>query len=234
MRYRSSWSVFFQGLRDSLSIGVGYLPVAISFGLAAIHADFAPWAAVLVSILVYAGASQFILIALIAGGGSAASVIGIVLLMNLRHMFYGPALVSRLDAAERRLPLPVLAAGLTDEVFATSVSKLAERPAHEREHWYAGLQLGAYLSWVSGTALGAYFGKDWLQSSAIMAQTLSFVLPALFFALLLEIRRFVPWYVPAGAAAMTLVSMAVLPAYAAIVMGMLAGALLRFRQARGA
>jgi 4-azaleucine resistance transporter AzlC len=225
---------FMRGLKDSLSIAVGYLPVAISFGLAAIHADFSPWMAVLASIVVYAGASQFILIVLIAGGGSALSVIGIVLLMNLRHLFYGPALMTRLDGASRRLPVPILAAGLTDEVFATSISKLGEQPANEREYWYAGLQLGAYLAWVSGTALGAFFGKDWLQSSAIMAQTLSFVLPALFFALLLEIRRIVPWSVLAGAAAVTLISMVLLPAYGAIVAGMLAGAILRLRHARGA
>jgi 4-azaleucine resistance transporter AzlC len=232
--HRSAWPVFFHGLRDSLSIALGYLPVAISFGLAAIHAGFAPWVAVLISILVYAGAAQFILITLLAGGGSPVSVIGIVLLMNVRHVFYGPALASRLDSSSRRLPTPLLAAGLTDEVFATSISKLAERPGHEREYWYAGLQLGAYLAWVAGTALGAYFGKDWLQSSAVLAQTLGFVLPALFFALLLEIRGIVPWYVLAGAAAMTLIGMAVLPAYGAIVAGMLAGALLRFRRARGA
>lgn len=221
---------FFRGLFDSLSIGLGYVPVAISFGLAAVYADISPWMAVLVSILVYAGASQFILVSLVASGGAALSVIGIVLLMNLRHFFYGPALIAKLGKTRRRLPLFVLAAGLTDEVFATSISKLDSQPVQEREHWYAGLQLGAYLAWVGGTALGAFFGHDWISGSPLLSQTLGFVLPALFFALLLEIRHIVPAYVLVGAGLATLLGSLLLPAYGAIIAGMLAGALLSARR----
>lgn len=222
---------FVRGLFDSLSIAVGYVPVAVSFGLAAVYADISPWMVVLVSILVYAGASQFILISLVASGSAALSIVGIVLLMNLRHLFYGPALMVRLDKTQRRLPMLLLAAGLTDEVFATSISKLERQPVHERESWYAGLQLGAYLAWVGGTALGAFFGHDWVHDSLLLSQTLAFVLPALFFALLLEIRRVVAFPVLAGAAAATLLSLSILPAYGAIVAGMLVGALLGLRRA---
>lgn len=222
-------SAFLRGLADSVSIAVGYVPVAISFGLAAVYADISPFMAVLTSVLVYAGASQFILVSLIAGGGAAASVVGIVLLMNLRHLFYGPALMARFDG-ERRLPLIAMAAGLTDEVFATAIGKLERLPGSDREGWYAGLQLGAYLSWVGGTAVGAYFGHDWIRDSVILSQTLGFVLPALFFALLLEIRQLVPLRVLAAAAVATLLGLWLLPPYGAIVLGMLAGALLAGRQ----
>jgi 4-azaleucine resistance transporter AzlC len=215
---------FFRGLADSLSIAVGYVPVAISFGLSAIYADLTPLMAVAVSLLVYAGASQFILISLVGGPGSAISIVSIVLLMNLRHLFYGPALMSRFDADQRRLPAALLAAGLTDEVFATSISKMAAQPAHERELWYAGLQLGAYAAWVGGTAAGAYFGHDWIKQSALLGQTLGFVLPALFFALLLEIRHLVAMRVLIAAAACAFAALWILPPYAAIVAGMLAGA----------
>ncbi len=222
-------AAFFRGLADSLSIAVGYVPVAVSFGLAAIYAGMPPFMAVLTSLLVYAGASQFILISLIAGGGSAAGVVGIVLLMNLRHLFYGPALLAKLQGARRKLPTIALAAGLTDEVFAASISKLARQPAEQREPWYLGLQLGAYLSWVGGTALGAYFGHDWIQDTPIVSQTLGFVLPALFFALLLEIRKLVRRRVLAAAAIAAALALMVLPSHAAIVLGMLAGALMAWR-----
>lgn len=221
---------FFRGLLDSLSIGIGYIPVAASFGLAAVHADVSPLMAIFISIVVYAGASQFILISLIASGSSAISVVAIVLLMNLRHVFYGPAVISKLDVAQRRFPAFLLAAGLTDEVFAASVSKLGLQPAAEREPWYVGLQLGAYSCWVLGTALGAYIGHDLLRQSVILSQTLSFVLPALFFALLLEIRQITPLYVLIGTAIATWVALWLLPAYGAIVVGMLAGAFLAGRR----
>ncbi|RTZ47899.1 branched-chain amino acid ABC transporter permease [Candidimonas sp. SYP-B2681] len=222
---------FFRGFTDSISIAVGYIPVAISFGLAAVYADLSPWLAVLVSLLVYAGASQFILISLVASGTAAFSVVGIVLLMNLRHLFYGPAVLSSLAPSKRSVPVLFLAAGLTDEVFATSISRMAKQPPEERESWYLGLQLGAYLAWVGGTAIGAFFGHDWVRDSEILMQTLGFVLPALFFALLLEIRRVVPTYLLVGAAAATILCLSVLPAYGAIVAGMAAGALLGARRA---
>lgn len=221
---------FFRGLLDSLSIGIGYIPVAISFGLAAVHADLSPWMAVLISVVVYAGASQFILVSLLASGSSAISIVAIVLLMNLRHVFYGPAIINKLEASQRRFPAIFLAAGLTDEVFAASISKLGLQPAADRESWYVGLQLGAYFCWVLGTVLGAYVGHDLLRQSAILSQTLSFVLPALFFALLLEIKQITPLYVLIGTAIATWVSLLLLPAYGAIAAGMLAGAFLAGRR----
>lgn len=220
---------FLAGLRDSLSIVMGYIPVAISFGLAAMYAGMPPWFAVLASLLVYAGASQFILISLIAAGGAPLSVIGIVLLMNLRHLFYGPAVLGCLGIAQRRLPMPLLAAGLTDEVFATAMASMQARPEQGREYWYAGLQLGAYTSWVGGTAIGVWFGRDWLAQSPLLAQTLGFVLPALFFALLLEIRKLVAARVLVAAVAATIVLLCLLPAYIAIIAAMAVGALVAGR-----
>jgi 4-azaleucine resistance transporter AzlC len=221
---------FFRGLTQSLTIAVGYIPVGASFGLAAIHADLSPSMALLISVLVYAGASQFILIVLVSGGSSVLGVVSIMLLMNLRHLFYGPAVMSRFDLAHRRWPTFFLAAGLTDEVFATSISKLAQQPPADRESWYVGLQLGSYAAWVLGTALGAYVGHDIIQQSEILSQSLGFVLPALFFALLLEIKQIAPLYVLAGVAVMTLIGLWLLPVYAVIIVGMLTGVLLAGRR----
>lgn len=221
---------FVQGLRDSVSIAVGYIPVAISFGLAAVHVGLSPIMTILTSMLIYAGASQFILVGLIATGGSLASIVGIILLMNLRHIFYGPAVLAKLGEASRRLPVGLLAAGLTDEVFATAVGKLGQQAPAAREYWYAGLQLGAYSSWVLGTVVGAYFGHDWLSQSPVLSKALGFVLPALFCALLLEIRKIVPFRVLVAAGIATLLGLALLPAYGAIIAGMLAGALFSARR----
>ncbi|MGE8591331.1 MAG: AzlC family ABC transporter permease [Alcaligenes sp.] len=223
-------SAYLRGMRDSASIALGYVPVAISFGLSAVHAGLSPWLAVLVSLVVYAGASQFILISLLAAGAAYPSILGIVVVMNLRHLFYGPALLG-FFSGPRTVRSLWLAPGLTDEVFAASAGSLSRQPPREQESWYCGLQLGAYLSWVGGTALGAFFAGDLLGQSPVLEKTLGFVLPALFFALLLEIRRSAPMMVMAGAGLAALLAMLTLPSYLAIVVGMLAGGLMALRRA---
>lgn len=118
---------FFKGLLASLAIAIGYLPIAFSFGLAALQAGLEPGTTVLVSAVVFAGASQFVLIALLSSGAGLISVLPTVTLMNARHLFYGPALLGKLDG-HARLPAPLLSFGLTDEVFATAMGKLGDLP----------------------------------------------------------------------------------------------------------
>ena len=62
---------FALGVRDSFAIVLGYVPVAISFGLAASQAKIPAWLTVFASIMMFAGAAQFVLVALVATGASA-------------------------------------------------------------------------------------------------------------------------------------------------------------------
>lgn len=216
---------FCRGLKDSLSIAVGYVPVAISFGLAAVAVDVPAWAAILFSVLVYAGASQFVLVSLISQQACFLTVVAVVWLMNLRHLFYGPALLNAAQPCTPKRPMLFWGAGLTDEVFATAVGRFAKQPESEKEGWYLGLQLGAYLSWVGGTAVGALFGADWLGRWEVLDKSLGFVLPALFFTLLLEIAEAVPRQVLLAAALGSGLSLLIMPVYMAIIVGMFAGCL---------
>mgnify|MGYP001437700253 CR=1 FL=1 len=54
-----------QGVIDGLPLLGGYIPVAISFGVIAVQAGFSTLEATLISIFIYAGASQFLLVALL-------------------------------------------------------------------------------------------------------------------------------------------------------------------------
>lgn len=216
-------SDFRRGLLDSSAIALGYIPVAISFGLTAYHQGLSPFVAVLISLLVYAGASQFVLLSMLATGANMASLLAVVVVMNLRHLFYGPSILTHFGTAPRHLSVFILGAGLTDEVFASASGKMANVPAEQREWWYCGLQLGAYASWVGGTAVGAYLAQDLLADSQVLTKTLGFVLPALFFALLLEIRHAVAPGVMYTAAVVALLSVWLMPAYLGIIVAMLAG-----------
>ncbi|VFR37653.1 Branched-chain amino acid transport, AzlC [plant metagenome] len=215
---------FLKGLATSLSIAAGYLPIAFSFGIAAVEAGLSPGMALLVSVLVYAGASQFILIALLTSGAGLVTAVATVWLMNARHVFYGPALATRLTAPGR-LPTPLLAFGLTDEVFATAMSRIDAQPAQARESWHLGLQVGAYGAWVLGTALGTSLVGGIAHWPVFVQQGLTFVLPALFLALLLDMDV-ARYRVPIAAAAIAAVLLSfVLPSYNALALAILVGAL---------
>ena len=141
---RSDLGGFAGGLIASLSIAAGYVPIAISFGLVAVQAGLSPLNAVLVSALIFAGASQFVLVSLLTSGAGFFAALATLLLMNARHIFYGPALSRKLPRTRSRLPRALLALGLTDEVFAMSLARLDQVQEHRREAWHLGLQIGAY------------------------------------------------------------------------------------------
>ncbi|ABE57752.1 MULTISPECIES: AzlC family ABC transporter permease [Chromohalobacter] len=227
----SAWRSGRRGLRDSVSLAVGYAPIAFSFGVISVQAGLSPWQAVAISLLVFAGASQFVMVAMMAAGSGGLTVLSAVVMMNLRHLFYGPALATRLTSMPRRLA-PWLAFGLTDEVFATAMAKGASRPLSPA--WCLGLAAGAYLAWVGGTALGAGVGAGWASDGGYVAQALDFVLPALFLALLAQAWRRARWPVVAVAAGATLLGMVWWPGHVAMLVGMLAGAAVGSRRPRPA
>ncbi len=59
---------FRDGLSASLSIVLGYFPIAFSFGVAATRAGFTGLETTALSLIIYAGASQFLALALLASG----------------------------------------------------------------------------------------------------------------------------------------------------------------------
>jgi|SRR5699024_10757820 len=214
------------GLLASIPIMLGYFPIAFSFGISALQAGINPWIIAATSLFIYAGAAQFILIALLAAGGSFLTVVPTIILINTRHLFYGPALIHRLrpTGSAPHFPMAVLAYGLTDEVFASALARIDRIPIARRESWYVGLQIGAYAAWVGGTIVGITIGQSYQQSSIFITALLSFILPALFFTLLLESsspRRYRTIVVTALA---TLLLQALLPTHHALVAGMLIGA----------
>ena len=114
--------------------------------------------------------------------------------------------------------------GLTDEVFGQALGSLA-RGQKFSEGYMFGLGLGAYASWLAGTAVGAVAGGGALDGWPAVNAGLGFMLPALFLALLLSImtRRQLP--VIAVAALATVAGTVALGATSGILLGMLAGAL---------
>jgi 4-azaleucine resistance transporter AzlC len=174
-------SPWLQGAKDALPLLGGYIPVAISFGLISVQAGFSALESTLISALIYAGASQFLFIAMVASGAPLWLVVLMTLLINARHVVYGPNLAPYLPPGRS---WPWLMHGLTDQIFALAHSRLPQLAEKDRMGWYSAAALVAWLSWIAGTALGAVAGAQITERWPLLGEVMPFALPALFLVLL--------------------------------------------------
>lgn len=216
-------SSFADGLGAALPIALGYFPIAFAFGVAATGAGLSGVEAFALSLIIYAGAAQFLAIALVTGGAPLIVAAFTLIAMNLRHVLYGPALMKRAGPGASRRLAWFWAFGLTDEVFGAALGQMA-RGRRFSEAFMFGLGLGAYASWLGGTALGAWAGGGALARWPVAEAGLSFMLPALFLALLLSILSRVQLPAIAVAALATVAVTLAWSGTAGILAGMIAGA----------
>jgi 4-azaleucine resistance transporter AzlC len=211
------------GLRAGLPVAIGYFPIAFSFGVAATRAGLSPAEAVALSVIIYAGASQFLALALFTSGAPVVVSALTLVAMNVRHVLYGPALLKEAGPAASTRHAWAWAWGLTDEVFGATLGALrAGRPFGEA--FMLGIGGAAYVAWIAGTAAGAVAGGGALDAWPGLSAGLSFMLPALFLALLLSILSTHQVPVVAVAAVATVAMTLALSPTAGILGGMVSGA----------
>ena len=160
----------------SVPVAVGYVPLGAVFGFLFVQAGGAWWMAIASSVLIYAGASQFMMIPMLTAGLPIGSIALATLVVNLRHVFYGLSLLHLVP--KNGLAKFYLIFGLTDETYSLITTLPAETTPMQRV-W---LTLINQMWWVSGTALGAVLGSQMQNQLA----GLDFALVALFAVLVVE------------------------------------------------
>jgi len=129
------------------------------------------------------------------------------LLINARHIVYGPNLSPYLNQDKKWLPLMH---GLTDQIFALAHARLPLLPDQARIGWYTGAAVLAWLSLIAGTALGAIAGGELTQRWPLINEVLPFALPALFFVLVVPRCNNILWSLTIGLSAVAAVVLKVL------------------------
>ena len=146
---------FSSGLKDGMPICFGYFAVSFAFGIQAAGIGLSVFEASVLSALNVTSAGQFAALAIIASGASLIELAFTQLIINLRYFLMSCALSQKLSPS---LPLGHrlgIAYGMTDEIFAVSVS---QREPLSPFYSY-GLIAVAIPGWVLGTALGAAAGN---------------------------------------------------------------------------
>ncbi len=194
------------GMREVLRGAVEYSPLAlvvasygIIFGVLARGNGLSVAETSLMSLTVFAGASQFIALPMIRDGVSAWALILMALLVNLRHLLYGLTIGRMFPRAGRKLLL-VLSFGIIDENYAFVT--LGPGKGRATPLYFIGTGLCTYLGWNAGTLLGATAGG---LLPPIPRQGLDFVVMAVFLALVGGgLRKGEDWAVMVAAGAVAL------------------------------
>ncbi|NRB78910.1 MAG: AzlC family ABC transporter permease [Saccharospirillaceae bacterium] len=146
-----------KGLLDMLPLNLAVIPWGILCGSLAIQRDFSILEALLMPILVYAGAVQLVVIELMHDNTPLATILFTAFIISSRHFLYGLALRDKL----KNMPLRwrgSLGFLLTDELFALS--------GHHKSYKgklrlvYALFAGGSfYISWVIWNIIGIAAGS---------------------------------------------------------------------------
>lgn len=151
------------GVKAAMPLIVGGIPFGILFGTLAPTSGLSIWATLAMSLFVFAGSAQFIVLALIAVQAPLEVILLTTFVVNLRHLLYATALVphvSHLPIALRAL----LAFGLTDETFANMSQRYRPDSPLGSDHrfahyYYLGSMASFYFSWSLATAIGLILGS---------------------------------------------------------------------------
>ena len=167
------------GAVDTLPLIFGMAPFGLAYGIVAQTTGLSPAEAVAMSMIVFAGAAQFISLPMFAEGTSLALIGATTLLINLRHLLMGASLAPYVGGR----PIWQKAAlffGMTDETYAVTISRT------EQCAYSAAYQLGsnatAYTAWTVSSLAGFFLGAH---ISDPLAWGLDFAMPATFLALLI-------------------------------------------------
>jgi 4-azaleucine resistance transporter AzlC len=180
--------LFFDALKYSVPVFLGYMAIGIAFGLLLVDAGYPWWLAPIMSVVMYAGAGQYIAVGLFAAGTTLWEAALVQLVVNARHMAYGLSLLKGFQNAGPYRYYLIYA--LSDETFAL-LSSLPEKNPPAGPEGRAGFMFYVALLdqsyWVAGSVIGAVAGS----LIPFDFEGIGFALTALFVVLLIEqIRRF--------------------------------------------
>lgn len=210
------------------------------YGIAALAAGMPAWLAQITSAVLFAGASQLVIVQMLTAGAGLLPMALTASLLNVRHVLYSLSVADYVRHLPRRWRL-LLAYLLTDEAYAVAILRYQQtaRPAAavaassiaapagdaapDLRHWYfLGCGVTLWATWQLSTAAGIVFGAtvppEW---------DIDFAVPLTFIALLTLLTRERAGRAAALVAGVAALALAALPyklgLVAAIVAGLLAG-----------
>lgn len=139
------------GFIEALPLAIAIATYGISYGVLATQANLSIVVSVALSLLVFSGSVQLVVVAMLSTGAGLASILFTSVLLNLRNLFYGAALAEGLAPAKKWRWL--LSFGVSDEPFVLGSSRFKKCGP---DPLYFGTVAGTfYVAWVFSSLIGA-------------------------------------------------------------------------------
>ena len=171
-----------EGIRDGIPIGLGYLAVSFSLGVAARNAGLSAFQGFLVSLLNNASAGEYAGFTVIAANGAYFEIFLMTLIANARYLLMSCALSQKFSPETPLIHRIFVGYDVTDEIFGITIA----RPGMLDPFYSYGAILIAAPAWAGGTALGVIAG-NLLPARAVSA--LSVALFGMFLAVIIPPAR---------------------------------------------
>ncbi len=176
----TKFNIFLKGIIDVSPLMIPVVPFGLIFGILAIDIGFSPLATMGMSLIIFGGASQIVLLQLFSGGASALVIISSVGAVNSRHLLYG-AVVSEHVSDLKLIWKIIISYFLIDQAFSRSNEYFKKNKNKNRYLHLVGGGATCWVIWQSSTFFGIIMG------SAIPEKLgLSFAVPLTFLALLIN------------------------------------------------
>ena len=182
--------IFLKGVIDVSPLMIPVVPFGLIFGVLAIDVGFTPLETMGMSLIIFGGASQIVLLQLFSGGASSLVIISSVGAVNSRHLLYG-AVVSEHLSDLKLIWKIIISYFLIDQAFARSNEYFKKNKDENKYFHLIGGGATCWIIWQSTTFLGIILG------AAIPEKLgLSFAIPLTVLALLInDFRKFINVFV---------------------------------------
>ena len=175
-----------KGIADVSPLMIPVIPFGIIYGVIGMELGLSTYMTLGMSIIIFGGASQIVLLQLFSGGASSFVTIASVGAVNSRHLLYGAVFTEYLSHLKITWKL-ILSYVLIDQAFAVSNTYFKKNKQNKFKHYHLlGAGFTCWIVWQISTILGIVLGSIVPEELG-----LSFTISLTFLALLInDFRKF--------------------------------------------
>ena len=173
------WKEARQGLFDIAPVLIAVVPIGLLWGTLAAGKGLSVIEALLMSCLVFAGASQFVALEIWTAPVPVLLLAFTAFIVNIRHVLMSASISRHIPSIPRKLH-PLVAYFLVDESWALGEKRALSQPLTLA--YFLGSSMPLWICWQSSTVAGAWLGRSVGDPAAF---GIDFAFSAMFIAILM-------------------------------------------------